>query len=119
MYDAILIQLLYSHAIIPANLSLLKHENVDKQVFISYTFIKTMRKSKIYLDDKIVYFMLKYIDYKGKDNPYFSKKRRKTVDGNCENGTFIVNQTEKTSTKDLTASSEEYWNLFHALQMTL
>ena len=96
MYDdALLIQLLYSLAISLANLSLLKHENVDKQGFISYTDIKTRRKSKIYLDDKIVCFMFKYIYYKGKDDPYFSKKRRKIVDDKCENGTFIVNQTEK------------------------
>ena len=78
MYDdALLIQLLYSLALCPEDLSMLRHEGVDKKGFLNYVDFKTGEYHKIYIDDKIVLFMLDYTNYKGPDNPYFNKTTRK------------------------------------------
>ena len=62
--------------------------------------------------------MLEYINYKEKMIFISAKKRRKTLMLNVRMEYLLLTKQRKTSTKDLTASSEENLSLFHALQMT-
>ena len=78
MYDdVLLIQLLYSLALRLEDLSILKHEGVDKKGFLNYVHFKRGAYRKIYIDDRIALFILNYINYKGPGNPYFNKTTRK------------------------------------------
>ena len=56
--DALLIQLLYSLSLDPEKLSMLIQSNFNKDEFLCYQNYKTGEKSKIFLDDCLIWFML-------------------------------------------------------------
>ena len=59
MYDdALLIQLLYSLSLDPEKLSMLIQSNFSKDEFLCYQNYKSGEKSKIFLDDCLIWFML-------------------------------------------------------------
>ena len=91
MYDdVLLIQLLYSPALCPEDLSMLRHEGVDKKWFLNYEDFKTREYHKICIDDKIVLFMLDYTNFKGPNNPYFNKTIRKRKGGNLSMALLLL-----------------------------
>ena len=63
--------------------------------FLNYVDFKTREYHKIYIDYKIVLFMLDYTNYKGPNNPYFNKTTRKRKGEKPEYDTFIVNRNNK------------------------
>ena len=89
--DALLIQLMYSFALDPDTLCMLKYGNVDSDGVLSYRNCKTNKNKRIKLDNKTIAFILFLIEFKGKDHPYFKVTERKSRSGYVDEGIFMIN----------------------------